>query len=559
MNQAVINHMQGKRILLEMLLAEGVEMIFGNPGTSEAPMLDIMNEYPQLRYVLALQEGTAVGMADGYWRATGKTPCVSLHIDNGLVNGFSLMIDQKYTYAPAVVMAGNKDIRKLTAGRSDLAEMARPFSKWSAEITTAEQIAPTIRRAFKEATSPMAGPVFLSMSANAFDETAVPDLRPSAPVSLPGPDSQAVQDAAKLLASAKRPILITGDRLSQYGGEEAITAAVKLAETAGMPVYGHYSNSLAFPAMHPLWQGIGMPRMDDFRDILANADVVLAAGCPVFEDFFHVGFNLISRSANLIHVDVAADEIGKSERTNVGIVSTPGLALSEIETALIDIMTGTIRETAKGRYEKAAEQSEIRRKAFAKRAADGRRHRPMASEAMAVSLAEAIPEETLVYNDGISAGAHVFEAMSPSRPGNYFKSRGQAIGWGMGATVGLQLGSPNSPVVGVMGDGSAIMTIQALWTAVNERAPAIFVICNNSSYRILKINMNHYRRLTNQKPPSGYFAMDFSTPLDFAKQAEAYGARGVRVENPADIGGELQKAFHSGQPTVLDVIIDGSL
>ena len=151
----------GKHALLQMFVAEGVNYVFGNPGTSETPMMTILPEYKDLNYVLVLQEGVAVGMAEGYGRSTGTVPLVSLHIDNGMANGLSMMIDQLRSGTPMVMTAGNKDIRKLGSGRSDLAELARPFAKWSAEITHPGQVPSVIRRAFQEAKTSPTGPVFI--------------------------------------------------------------------------------------------------------------------------------------------------------------------------------------------------------------------------------------------------------------------------------------------------------------------------------------------------------------------------------------------------------------
>ena len=153
-NQRGNENMKGSDALMEMLRAEGVKYIFGNPGTSEAAIMDSLENYPEFEYILAVQESVAIGMADTYARATGKPAFVSLHIDNGLSNSFALLIDSYNTGTPMVVTAGNKDVRKLAEGRSDLAEMARPYTKWSAEITHPEQYPSVIRRAFNEARAP---------------------------------------------------------------------------------------------------------------------------------------------------------------------------------------------------------------------------------------------------------------------------------------------------------------------------------------------------------------------------------------------------------------------
>ena len=194
----------GKHALLKMFEAEGVEYMFGNPGTSEAPMMAVMDQYPSIEYVLVLQEGVAVGLAEGYARSTGKVPLVSLHIDNGMSNGMSLMIDQLYGGTPMVMTAGNKDIRQLAPGRSDLADMARPYAKWSTEITHAEQVPSVIRRAFQEARTAPTGPTFVAMSANAFNDVAEMDLIPSAEVDIsPSADPQLIHQICGLIAGAE--------------------------------------------------------------------------------------------------------------------------------------------------------------------------------------------------------------------------------------------------------------------------------------------------------------------------------------------------------------------
>lgn len=547
----------GKHALLKMFQAEGVKHMFGQPGTSEAPMMDVMPEYSDIGYYLALQEGVAVGMAEGYARSTGEVPLVSLHIDNGMANGLSLMIDMKYSGTPMVLTAGNKDIRKMAAGRSDLAEMARPFAKWSTEITHAEQMASVIRRAFQEARTAPTGPVFVSVSANAFDDVADIDILPSSPVrSLPAADENAIEEACELIAGADRPILIVGDRVSEFGGAEG---AVRLAELAGMKAYGHNSTSMNFPASHPLWQGGLNMRTQEAVDAVRAADVIVAAGCPVFEDFFFQPGQFVAADSKLIHIDINPGEIGKSEPTDLGIIGAPGVALGQLADQLSETLTGTQIEAAKGRTEQAAEESAARRAAFDSLAAKGMKSSPMSPAAMGKVMANTMPEETVVFNDGVSSAGFVFEALQPSTPGSYYGCRGQAIGWGMGATLGVKLGNMDRPTVGVIGDGSAMMTIQGLYTAVNSNIPVVYVMCNNSSYRVLKVNMNHYHRLNDMPMPNHYFGFDFPAEIDFVAQAKAYGLRGERVERPEDFAKALDESIKSGEPAVLDVIIDGAL
>ena len=270
--------MKGSDALMEMLRAEGVKYIFGNPGTSEAAIMDSLENYPEFEYILAVQESVAIGMADTYARATGKPAFVSLHIDNGLSNSFALLIDSYNTGTPMVVTAGNKDVRKLAEGRSDLAEMARPYTKWSAEITHPEQYPSVIRRAFNEAASPPTGPVFVSLSANSLDDDADVNLVPSRGFrKSPAANPKDIEDATNILASASSPVMIVGDRVMVNGGTDA---AVRVAELLGAPVYGHVSSQVNFPTDHPQYMGMLSLRQPSALETLDSADAVLAVGCP---------------------------------------------------------------------------------------------------------------------------------------------------------------------------------------------------------------------------------------------------------------------------------------
>ena len=547
--------LEGKHALLQMFVAEGVNYVFGNPGTSETPMMTILPEYKDLDYILVLQEGVAVGMAEGYGRSTGTVPLVSLHIDNGMANGLSLMIDQLRSGTPMVMTAGNKDIRKLGPGRSDLAELARPFAKWSAEITHAGQVPSVIRRAFQEAKTSPTGPVFVGMSANAFDDVADVNIQPSTDVvQNSSTDLNAIEEVCDLLSTASKPIMIIGDRLNG-----ANQAAVKLAETAGIPVYGHGSFEVNFPATHPLWQGNLSVRNPDAVKAIRSADLIIAAGCTVFDDFFYQAEDIIPKSAKLVHIDSDPSSVGKSEPSDIAILAAPSEVITQLAESVSYEFTGTKAEEAALRVKDAASVSSARREAFAKSAMKQRNMSPMSPSTFAATFADALPSDATVFNDGISTGGLIFEAMSPDERGSYYAIRGGAIGWGMGATMGVQLGQPDRPVVGVMGDGTAIMTIQALWTAANSNIPAVFVICNNRSYRILKLNSNVYHRMQGLQTPESYVASDFDLPLDFKSQADAYGVEGVRVETPDELTAQIQRGCELNKPLVIDAVIDGTV
>jgi benzoylformate decarboxylase len=205
----------GKRALLEMLKAEGVEYIFGLPGSSETPILDALEDFPEFKYILALHEGTVIGMADAYARATGRASFVSLHIEVGLANGLGLMQDAMTSGTPMVVTSANYDVRKMAEGKVDLVKMADPFTKWSVELAHPEQIPSVMRRAFHEANTYPKGPVYVGLSANALDGEADMNLVPSSPIYGPGPaHPEAIVKTVEALASGSRALMVVGDRVA---------------------------------------------------------------------------------------------------------------------------------------------------------------------------------------------------------------------------------------------------------------------------------------------------------------------------------------------------------
>ena len=550
--------MTGKKALLEMLRAEGVRYIFGNPGTSEGPFLQALLDYPDLEYVLTTQETTAMGMADGYARAAGCASFVSLHIDTGLANGISLLHNAKEGGTPMVVTSANKDIRQLAQGRTDLAEMVRLFTKWSAEATHPEQVPTLVRRAFNEAKTPPTGPVYVGFSANALEGEAEVDIAASPAVySRTAPDRDAISDAVDILAGASSPVMIVGDRVAQSG---AASEAVRLAELLGARVYSTVYSEMDFPTGHPQYLGTISPGLPAARKTLSSADVVVAVGTSVFSGLFYTSGSNLGSGTKLVHIDSASREIGKTEPTDVGIAADPKVALAELADALERSVSGSDRETAKGRAASVAKENAARMAAWDELLERRWDHTPMSSERMMAEIAAVLPDDTVIADDAVSSRASMMGAMDFDEPGSLFGACGGSLGWGMGGAMGIKLALPDRPVVGIVGDGSAMMAVQALWTAANSDIPVVYVICNNRSYRVLKINMNTYRtQVLNQDVPSKYIAMDFPIPLNLAGMAEAIGVYGRTVERPEEVGPAVKEALDLGKPALLDMVIDGSV
>ena len=341
--------MTGKHAMMEMLRAEGVKYVFGNPGTSESAMMDAIEHYPDLEYVLVTQEGVAVGMADSYGRATGKPSFLNLHIETGLANAISLMHNAYEGGSPMVVTSGNKDIRELAHERTDLAAMVEQFTKWTAEATYPEQVPFFLRRAFNEAKTPPTGPTFVGFSANSMDNEADVDIFASPEgYHRTAPDAQAVEKAAGILAEASNPLMILSDRIAQSGASDE---AVRVAELLGCPVHTTIMHSeFNFPESHPQFRGGIRLAYPEAEETVNKADAVLLVGkmATGYYMFSKPRLDYFGPNTKLIHVDTDPTQVGTTQRTEVGIVADPKVTLADLAEALDAGMSGTAREAAKG-------------------------------------------------------------------------------------------------------------------------------------------------------------------------------------------------------------------
>ena len=549
--------MSGKQAVMEMLKAEGIEYIFGNPGTSEGPLIDMLGEYPEFKYIMALQESVAMGMGESYARSTNRTSFVSLHVDSGLANGIALMLDALNTGTPMVVTSANYDARKINENKTDLAELVRPVTKWSVELDLPDQIPSVMRRAFNEANSHPKGPVYVGFTANALEGIAEMNIIPSAPVhDAVRPDPEGIRAAADMLQGARSPLLIVGDRVS---ADDGIGHAVELAEIVGMPVYQSRGAEVSFPTKHPQYLGVHSLRVASDRESLKGYDVILTVGMDTFDELFYWGDIILGENTRLIHIDPIPGRVGKTEPTDLGIISNCKAALEMLN----DVLKDAVNEEIANKLRKESIQLAAEERQTYEDSVSGKwKTTPMSPARMMYELSKSVPSNSIIVDDSVSnrtAVRHYFEGKARD---DIRGVRGQSIGGGIGATMGTQCAFPDRPVFGIIGDGSAMMTIQGLWTAANDDIPCVFVICNNGMYRVLKVNFNIYQtELLQETEPAGENLLysNFETPFYIAEIAKGMGLHSERVTDPEEIAPAVDRAISSGKPAVLDIVIDGSL
>ncbi|CAI8331482.1 MAG: Benzoylformate decarboxylase [Chloroflexota bacterium] len=551
--------MTGKMALLEMLKAEGVTHIFGNPGTSEAPIIDMLPDYPEFTYIMALQESVAVGMGEAYARATQKPSLVSLHVDSGLANGIALMLDALNSGTPMVVTSANYDIRKVVEGTTDLAELVKPVTKWSIQLTHPDQIPGAIRRAFNEANTHPKGPVYIGLTANALEDSAEMNIIPSRYTSDKiRPDLDSIEQAADSLIKAENPVLIVGDRVSD---DDAVGEAVRLAEMLGLPAYQFRGAEVSFPTTHKQYLGILNLRNSANRESLKACDTVIAVGMNAFEELFYWGDVILNEESTLIHIDSSAVNIGKSEPTNIGIISHCKMGLQELNHNVSDKLRTIDSSIIEKRLQRTLDEKKYKQDSFVESTKNKWNDKPMSVARMMHEFVAGLPENAVVVDDSISNRAIVREYLEGIERGDIVGYRGQSIGGGIGVTMGAQCGYPDRKVFGLIGDGSAMMTVQGLWTAVNDNIPCVFVILNNGMYRVLKVNFNIYQQdILNVEPAGGSLPYsDFPSPFDMAAIAKSMGMESERITDPEDIKDAVVRASKLDKPVLLDIVIDGSL
>tara|TARA_B100000700_G_scaffold146790_1_gene163547 strand:- start:2434 stop:4071 length:1638 start_codon:yes stop_codon:yes gene_type:complete len=543
--------MTGKKALMESIKAEGITNVYGNPGTSEGPIMEEIVRHKELRYLLTLQEGVATGMAEADARVNNKASFLSLHIDSGLVNGFSLMNDAYTTGTPMVVTSATYDVRNLR--NRDLVELAKPFTKWSTQVVLPDQVPAVMRKAFTEANTHPKGPVFVGFSSNALDGEADMEIYPSSIPVYGGLDNEVISEISNSIEKSSYPVLVVGDRIAE---DYALDEAVELAEKLGMMVFIEGSN-IPFPTDHPQMVGYHSIRSDQQRSLLNDSDLIISAGADLFSDWFYEGDVLISKNTELIHLDSKPTTQGNRQPSKLTGLGNLKVILKQI---LATINFSNIENVDK-RIEEITKIKNENDLITKKSAEKNWNNDLMSPERAMFELSNSIPKDALIVNDAISHRGALMQYIKFDSSDQMVSGRGGSIGWGVGATLGAQCASPDKKVIGIIGDGSAMMTVQGYWTAANDNIPCVFIILNNQSYRILKVNIDYYRKkIREEVETSGdYPYMDFPMVLNHTEIAKSMGVDAVRITDPNDINKEVTKAINSKKPRLIELMIDGNL
>nr|WP_168720622.1 thiamine pyrophosphate-binding protein [Streptomyces sp. SAT1]ANO42440.1 thiamine pyrophosphate-binding protein [Streptomyces sp. SAT1] len=545
-----------KAALFEQLAADGISHMFGNPGTVEQGFLDELERH-DLTYVLALHEGAAVGMADGYARAGRRPALVQLHSGVGLGNGIGMLYQARRGGSPLVVLVGEAGIRyDAMDGQmaADLVAMARPVTKYATRVTDVRSTLRVLRRAVKTAMTPPLGPVVVVLPADVMDElTSEPAVPTSVPDTRSVPAPQAVREAARLLGPARNPLILMGDGVAASGAQRELT---DVAERLGAPVWGVNCSEVNFDTTHPLYGGqTGHMFGKDSAKVVAGADAVLIVGTYVFPEVFPDLDSPFDPGARIVHIDLDAYEIAKNFPVDLGLVADPRLALAALAAEL-----GPAGPGAAGRAARLPERARTQIPASAA-PAPAPASAPEADESLmdvfARTLAARAPEGLTVFDEALTASGPLARHLPPREPGRFFQTRGGSLGVGIPGALGIKLARPELPVIAFTGDGGSMYTIQALWTAAREDIDAKFVICNNGRYRLLDLNIAQYWGELGVAPHDAPGSFDLTRPdIGFADLARGLGVPARRVEKADEVASAIEDMWAHQGPYLIDLVID---
>jgi benzoylformate decarboxylase len=539
--------MKAARRLIELAQSEGVDRVFGNPGTTELPFMDELAKVPEFHYYLGLHEGTAVSMADGYARATGRPSFLNLHIAAGLAHGLANMLNARRARTPMVVTVGQQDRRHLIHDPmlgGDLLALAQGAFKDAVEVNQVEDLPTLIRRAFLLSQTPPTGPVMVSIPVDILEEELDGPLPERTEVRGPGV-AEGVEDLAEALLAAGAPAIVAGDGVGRSG---AVDDLVALAESLGATVFHEpMYDCVDFPATHPLSGGMLPPVDAMIREKLSKHDVVLLVGSHAFSAHYFTEATPIPERTQILQLDSDRSELGRNYPAQIALHGGIGPTIR----AVIRLTAGHSAE-AEARIEAARSANGDRSRPSAPPPSSGER---MDATAAAEALVSGLPDDTIMLEEAITTGLEVRRVFAADRPGSYHHSVGGALGWALGAGIGVKMAKPDAPVVSVVGDGTAMYTIQGLWSAAHYDVPLVLVVMNNREYAACKRGID---RVVAGGGDS-YVGMDLTDPeIDFIGLAKSLGVEARSAGTTEELSSEVSDALASGAPTLIDAAVAGT-
>ena len=561
----------GAELFVDALEQYGVTHVFGNPGTTELPVVHEIAD-SDIEYILGLHEDIATGMASGYASTRryhahredepiGKSDVLplgvaNLHLTAGLAHGLGNVYAASVAGAPVLITAGNHSLdfrheEPILSG--ELVEMIDQFTKWSAEVSSVEALPTMLRRAVRTALTPPTGPVFLALPMDEMLATTEKEPERLGPIPDAGRgDPGQIAHAAELLLEGQDVAMVVGDGVAR-SGRDAVADAVSLAEAAGARVHGEIlACEIDFPTAHDQWVSY-IPPDEELARTLMSADVLLQIGCSTNTTLTRHENALVPEETTCIQISDDAWQVGKNQPADAAVIGDPGRVMAELAEILGDDLPESILET---RLDSVAARKEFVSAKVSQMGVDEAPDDPRASKAELVDAMEEVAGDAYIVDEGVTAKYAMLTRWS-LEPDQYISNKGGGLGYGLPAAVGAAIAEDlqDDPrdVVGFIGDGSYLYYPHAIYSATRYDLDLTVVIPDNRNYRILKDNTLSI--MGGEEADYDFESMDFEPPVDLVKNAESHGATGHLVETPDEIASTLSDALERDGTDVLDVLV----
>ena len=544
----------GRSAFLSILKSEGVTHLFGNPGTTELPIMHALKDYPDIKYILGLQESIVVAMADGYSRATGKLSACNVHVAPGLGNAMGAIYNAKFVGSPIIITAGQQEqghglMEPMLYG--PLVRMAEPLVKWATEVTRLEDLPRIMRRSAKIALSPPTGPVFISLPGDILNTEANIDLgKPIRVIDTFRPSHSSIELIAKQINKYKKPVIVVGHEVATYDAFKEITL---FAELSGSAVYQQtVPHGSHFPSEHVAFMG-ALPRLQNpTRKILENYDLLICVGCDGLRMSVWNDTEPLPSKMPIIHIGINEWEIGKNYYTETAIIGNVKNTLCDINQYLQNTLTAKKIIKAKTNLEHIAKNNwTIKKKKLTTKTLSDKSKIPITANWLMMNLANNISKNNIVVEEGLVSTRSLLNYLPYKNNKDFYGLASGGIGWAVSGAIGVSLANPNKTIIAIIGDGSSMYGIQSLWSAAHYKLPIIYIIANNQSYRIIKERLEAFHKNTN------FVGMDFDKPkIDFLKLANSLGIKSETIDKPKTLDTVFKRVFKYKKPYLLNVMVD---
>jgi benzoylformate decarboxylase len=552
-----VNRITGRSAFLALLKDEGITHLFGNPGTTELPIMHALKEHPDLTYVMAMQESLVVAIADGFSRASGRLVACNVHVAPGLGNAMGSLYNAKFTGTPMILTAGQQEQgHGLTEPLlyDPLVRIAEPLVKWAVEVTRLEDLPRIVRRAAKVAMTPPTGPVFISLPGDILNSEAGLELGRATRVDARvKPSDESLEALVQRILKAERPVIIVGDEIVK---SDALNEAAEFAEALGCPTWQQTATYGAhFLSESPCFMGSLSRVQSQVREILAPHDLMIVLGSDPLRMSVYSEVDPLPEGMPIVQVGLVDWDLAKNYAAEIALKADVKETLRALIPALKAAGGAALGTRAKsGIAALASKNWTAKRAMLVDQISLKRDSSPIDPDWLTLQVVEAMPASAILVDEGLTASRYI-SALRPHRDRyGYHGLASGGIGWGLPASVGVSLANPDRPVVCYSGDGSAMYSIQALWTAAHHKLPLTVVIVNNGGYRIIK------QRLLAFHKDDHFVGMDFvDPPVDFCGLAKALGLEAIRIAKAEEVASTLASAFARPGAKLIEVMVDGSV